>query len=67
MLGWVGNVFIVVGLYGIGNKNRNAFIASFIGEALWIANAAHRSDWALTSICVVFAAMAARSYVKWGK
>lgn len=67
MLGWAGNVFIIVGLWGIGNKQRSAFIASMVGEALWIANAAGRSDYALTAICVVFLGMAARSYVKWGE
>lgn len=65
MLGWIGNAFIVGGLWGVGNKNRNAFLLSIVGEAFWIANAIGRSDWALASICVVFAVMAARGYYKW--
>lgn len=65
MLGWIGNVFIVVGLWGVGNRDRRAFLASCVGEALWIANAYARSDWALASICVVFFAMAVRGYLKW--
>lgn len=67
MLGWIGNVFIVYGLWGVGNKQRNAFLASMVGEALWIANAYLRSDWALASICVVFFGMAARAYYKWAE
>lgn len=68
MLGWIGNVFIVAGLWGIGNKARSAFLLSIVGECLWIANAltkAGSADWALASICAVFALMAVRSYVKW--
>lgn len=65
MLGWIGNAFIVAGLWGVGNKRRGAFILSAVGELLWIANATGRGDWALASICVVFLLMALRSYVKW--
>lgn len=67
MLAWIGNVFIVIGLWGVGNKSRNAFIPSIIGEAAWITHAYLRSDWALAAICVVFCAMAVRSYIKWGQ
>ena len=66
MLGWIGNIFIVAGLWGVGNRARNAFIFSIIGESFWIANAYLRTDWALTSICVVFLLMAVRGWVKWG-
>lgn len=67
MLGWIGNAFIVAGLWGIGNKAREAFLLSVVGESLWIANALSKEprDWALASICIVFAAMAVRSYIKW--
>lgn len=67
MLGWIGNIFIVAGLWGVGNRSRNAFLLSITGETFWIANAYLRADWALTSICVVFLLMAVRGYVKWGK
>ena len=67
MLGWIGNVFIVVGLWGVGNKSRRAFLASIVGESFWILNATLRHDSALTAICVVFLVMAIRGYIKWGK
>ena len=66
MLGWIGNVFIVAGLYGLGNKSRNAFIYSIAGEILWTINATIRHDWALASICVVFGLMAVRGFFMWG-
>lgn len=66
MLGWIGNVFIVGGLYGVANKRRNAFISSMLGESFWIANATLRHDPALVSICIVFLGMAVYGYFKWG-
>ena len=65
MLGWIGNLFIVAGLWGVGSKRRHAFLFSIAGEVAWIANAAGRGDWALTSICVVFLLMAMRGWWLW--
>jgi hypothetical protein len=69
MLGWIGNIFLVTGLWGIGSKYRRAFLLSIVGESLWIANALSRSepDWALAFICVVFGIMAVRGYILWGE
>lgn len=65
MLGWIGNVFIVLGLWGIGNRRRGAFLFSVVGELFWIAAAVGRGQFDLAVICVVFAVLALRSYVKW--
>ncbi len=69
MLGWIGNLFIVLGLWGITSQRpyRNAFLFSIAGESAWIANAYGRSDWALAFICVVFALLAVRGWINWGK
>lgn len=67
MLGWIGNLFIVGGLWGVGNKNRRAFLLSIVGEGFWITNSYIRHDWALFSICWVFLLMALRGYILWGK
>ena len=66
-LNWIGNIFIVGGLWGVGNKNRNAFILSLVGESLWIASSAIVGNWALFTICLVFWGMALRGYIKWGR
>jgi len=44
MLGWVGNGFIVAGLYGIGDKRRGAFLLTLAGELIWTLNAAIRAQ-----------------------
>lgn len=65
--GWVGNAFIVGGLWGVGNKWRPAFALSVVGECCWIYASWLRAQWDLMAVCVVFAVLAARSFVKWGQ
>jgi nicotinamide riboside transporter PnuC len=64
---WIGNVFIVIGLWFIGNKKRWAFIFSVIGESAWIIYSLTIGLYSLALICTVFAGLAVRSYWKWGK
>jgi hypothetical protein len=63
---WVGNILIVGGLYGVGNRNRKAFLLSIAGEGFWIAASYQGHNWALFSICWIFLLMAVRGYIKWG-
>lgn len=67
MLGWIGNVFIVIGLWGIGSKWRPAFLFSVAGESFWIVHSVNQEMWDLAAICVVFLMMALRGWVKWGE
>lgn len=66
-LSWIGNLFIVIGLWRIGYKDRNAFLFSIIGETLWIAWSVLTHNWSLAFICTVFNVLALRNYLKWGK
>jgi len=66
ILGWAGNVAIVAGLWGIGNQRRGAFLFSIVGESAWIVKSTINRQWDLAFICVIFAALAIRSWVKWG-
>lgn len=67
ILSWLGNLFIILGLWGIGNKRRGAFLFSIVGEALWVIVAGHRKDVAFVFICLVFFGLAIRNYIAWGK
>ena len=66
MISWIGNVFIVIGLWKIADKWRPAFLFSIAGETLWMVSAFLAANWALFAICGVFNVMALRSYIKWG-
>ena len=69
VLGWIGNFFIVIGLWKIGDKWRHAFLFSIFGELAWITKSLtiEKPDYALATICAVFCVMAFRNWVKWGK
>lgn len=67
MFGWLGNVFIVVGLWMVGNKNRNCFLWTMAGEAAYAAHVYLRRDWAILAAVGIFFFMALRNYIKWGE
>lgn len=66
-LGWIGNCFLVIGLWKIGDKWRNAFLFTIVGETAWAAKSVMVQDWALATICLVFNVMAGINWYKWGK
>jgi hypothetical protein len=66
MIGWLGNICIVLGLWGIGSKRRSAFLFSVVGEAAYIWRSYATHDWALFAVCCVFLAMAIRGFYLWG-
>lgn len=67
MLSWIGNLFIVIGLWRVGYKDRNAFLYSIVGETMWILWSWSTANWSLLFICSVFNLLAFRNYIKWGK
>jgi hypothetical protein len=67
LLGWIGNVLIVIGLWKIGDKWRHAFLFSIVGEIIWIIKSLYFKQYDLAFICVIFAALSARSWYKWNK
>jgi hypothetical protein len=64
---WIGNIFIVLGLYLIGEKKRVAFVFSMIGELIWMFASVHKGMWDLAVITAVFFLLALINYIKWGK
>lgn len=68
-LGWIGNAFLVWGIWEIGNKRRFAHLLTVIGECAWIAKCLLSTPqvWDLAVICTVFAVLAGRCWVKWGQ
>ncbi len=67
LFGWLGDLFLVAGMWGMGSRRRGAHLVTVAGECLWTLNAAVRHDWALAAICVVFGVMAMRAWVLWGR
>jgi len=67
MIGWIGNTFIILGLIGVGNRRRGAFLFSIIGELIYISRSYIAGDWSLFWCCVIFLLMAVRGYILWGR
>jgi len=67
MLGWIGNIFILIGMWQVGNRWRHAFFFSIVGESFYVARSYYAQDWALFWICNIFLLMALRAWVKWGQ
>lgn len=66
-VGWIGNIFIIIGLWKAGDKSRNAFIFSVIGEVIWVAYALYCNMYDLAFVCVIFGLIAVRNFLKWRK
>jgi len=67
LLSWVGNVFIVFGLWHQAKQVWWAYVFSIAGEALWITYALSAHLWSLALICTVFGGLALRSMIMWRK
>ena len=67
LMGWIGNVILVLGLWLVGNKKRSCFLYTVVGETIWSAYAVHNQQWDLATICALFAMLALRNFIKWGK
>lgn len=65
-LDWVGNIFLILGMWLVGDKIREAFIFAFIGELLWTYYAWKKKEYGLVFICIIFAILAARNWYRWG-
>jgi len=64
-MGWFANIFIVFGLWFIGNKKRFAFVFTFIGETIWTIYSFSIGMYDLAAVCALFAMLAARNWLKW--
>lgn len=66
-LSWVGYVLLALGLWFQGRQAWWAYAFSIAGEALWVAYAVTKHDWALTATCLTFGALALRALLLWRK
>jgi hypothetical protein len=63
--GWIGNVFLIVGLTMMGSKYNHAFLFTAIGEFLWTVKAAKTKSWDIFVLSIVFMAIAVINWVQW--
>jgi hypothetical protein len=66
MLGWVGSVFTLVGVYSTSRKLRSAFLLYLAGNALWLVKSACGSAWDVFATNAALAVLSAYGYYAWG-
>ncbi len=64
-MGWVGNVFLILGLLFLSPKTKWPFICTIVGEVIWSVYSYQTSQWDMMFICVVFAMLSVKNFLKW--
>jgi hypothetical protein len=64
-LGWLANVFLIIGLFLIGRKWRHAFALTVVGEVLWCVVSWQLGRADMLSLCVIFACLAGWNWWSW--
>lgn len=64
---WIGNIFLIIGLWMVGDKKRAGFIFSIIGESIYVYYSYQYKLWGLLFICIIFGLLAIRGWYKWGQ
>lgn len=64
-MGYIANVFIFIGYILMGRKDKNGFIASFIGNGIYLGLAIQRRELDWFILCFAFSIIATYNYIKW--
>jgi hypothetical protein len=67
ILSWLSTCIFLIGAFAIGNKRRWAFVCFFAAEIMLVFYSIHIRAWAVVVVGVMFAVMAVRNYLRWGK
>lgn len=67
MIGWVGNVFIILGILAIAYQYKVGFILGIIGNLLWCVRGYYTGQYDLITIEVFIVVLQIFSYFNWGR
>lgn len=68
LLGYIGTVCIIAGIWGVGRKYRHALLFSMVGEAAYMVRELAKwpdVDWALLSLVAILLVVAADGWRRW--
>jgi hypothetical protein len=65
ILQWVGDVFIIAGVWYVGEKKRFAFLLSMIGNGLWLVYCTRAQMLQLGILASVFIWLSFRNWQMW--
>lgn len=67
ILMWLGDAFLLLDMYLVGQQRRLAWVFCIVGEALWIVASVIRHLWPLTIICFAFLFLGIHNLLLWKK
>lgn len=67
LLGWIGNVLFIYGVYAVGNKNIYGFFCNAIANVLYILNADMTHNAPLYVLSIGLAILNIIGMIKWNK
>lgn len=65
MLGWIGNIFIIIGILMVAYKMRSGFLFGCIGNTLWLAKGVITDQYDLIAIEALIVILQAFSWWNW--
>jgi hypothetical protein len=64
-VGWVGDIFRIIGFYLLGNRHRSGFMVSLAGYIIWAIYAYQLGMYDLVVLSVISAIIALLNWCKW--
>jgi hypothetical protein len=64
-IGWIGNIFLVIGYLAVGEKSAWGFLSVAIGELMWVYKTYRMRHWDMIFICLVFMVIALINLFRW--
>lgn len=65
MLGWIGNVLLLLGVWLLAEKRRAAWLFTVVGNAVWLTQSVRAGMPDLVFIQFTMVILAARNYWLW--
>lgn len=65
LIGWCGNIFLIIGLLGAGKKYKHAFGITLVGELAWLGESLRMNRVDMIFLCVVFSMLACLNWYWW--
>lgn len=66
-IGWIGNVFIILGILLVAYRIRSGFLYGCLGNGLWLCKGFLTYQWDLVTIEALIVVLQAFSWLKWGQ
>jgi len=67
ILGWIGNVFFLWGVYALGKKDIKGFHSNIIGNVLYAVQAILMNNMSLLILCIGLVILNIKGILEWGR